>query len=97
MVAQHVPNAQLAVSVKGKTTFSHGYTYGGFAASTTTPETIMRLASNTKAWVDAALYNLIEAKKVDPNAKVFAYLGITKPLPRAQGSTSASTTSPSRT
>ncbi len=81
MVAQSVPNAQLAVSIKGKTVFSHGYTYRGLAASTTTPSTIMRLASNTKAWVDGALYNLIQAKKVDPNAKVFAYLGITKPLP----------------
>lgn len=82
MVAQHVPNAQLAVSVKGKTTFSHAFTYRGVAKSATKPETIMRLASNTKAWVDAALYNLIQAKKVDPNAKVFRYLGITKPLPK---------------
>jgi CubicO group peptidase (beta-lactamase class C family) len=82
MVAQQVPNAQLAVSVRGKTTFSHGYTYRGVAASTTTPATIMRLASNTKAWVDGALFNLIEAKTIDPNAKVFAYLGITKPLPK---------------
>ncbi|MGA8576150.1 MAG: serine hydrolase domain-containing protein [Candidatus Cybelea sp.] len=82
MVAQHVPNAQLAVSVKGKTTFSHAYTYRGLARSTTTPGTIMRLASNTKAWTDGALYNLIEAKRVDPNAKVFSYLGITKPLPK---------------
>jgi len=81
MVAQQVPNAQLAVSVKGKTTFSHAYTYRCLAASTTTPATIMRLASNTKAWVDGALYNLIEAKKLDVHAKVFAYLGITKPLP----------------
>ncbi len=82
MVAQQVPNAQLAVSVKGKTTFSHAYTYRSLAKSTTHPNTIMRLASNTKAWVDGALYNLIEAKKVDPSAKVFAYLGITKPLPK---------------
>jgi CubicO group peptidase (beta-lactamase class C family) len=82
MVAQHVPNAQLAVSARGKTTFSHGYTYRGVAASTTTPATIMRLASNTKAWVDGALYNLIEAKRIDPNARVFAYLGITKPFPK---------------
>ncbi len=82
MVAQEVPNAQLAVSVKGKTTFSHAYTYRGLAKSTTHTRTIMRLASNTKAWVDGALFNLIESKKVDPNAKVFAYLGITKPLPK---------------
>lgn len=81
MVSQQVPNAQLAVSVKGKTTFSHAYTYGALAASTTEPATIMRLASNSKAWTSGALYNLIKAKKIDPNAKVFAYLGITKPLP----------------
>lgn len=82
MVAQQVPNAQLAVSVKGKTTFSHAYTYRGVAKSTATPRTIMRLASNTKAWTDAALYNLIRDGKVNPTAKVFAYLGITKPLPK---------------
>jgi CubicO group peptidase (beta-lactamase class C family) len=82
MVAQQVPNAQLAVSVKGRTAFSHAYTYRGLAASTTKPSTIMRLASITKAWVDGALFDLIKAKKVDPKAKVFAYLGITKPLPR---------------
>lgn len=82
MVASQVPNAQLAVSIKGKTTFSHAYTYRGLAKSTTHTNTIMRLASNTKAWVDGALYNLIEGKKVDPRAKVFAYLGITKALPK---------------
>lgn len=82
MVEQHVPNAQLALSVKGTTTFSHAYTYRGLAKSTTQRATIMRLASNTKAWVDGALYNLIQEKKVDPKAKVFAYLGITKPLPK---------------
>jgi CubicO group peptidase (beta-lactamase class C family) len=81
MVAQQVPNAQLAVSVKGKTTFSHAYTYSSLAASTTVPSTIMRLASNSKAWVCGALYNLIKTGKVDPKAKVFKYLGITKPLP----------------
>ena len=81
MVAQQVPNAQLSVSVKGKSVFSHGYTYRGRARSVATPITIMRLASNTKAWVDAALYNLIRAHKINPSAKVFAYLGIIKPLP----------------
>lgn len=82
MIAQNVPNAELAVSVKGKTAFSHAYTYRGLAKSTATPATIMRLASNTKAWLDGALYNLITEKKLDPHAKVFAYLGITKPLPK---------------
>ncbi len=82
MLSQNVPNAELAVSVKGMTTFSHGYTYRGLARSTTARSTIMRLASNTKAWTSGALFNLIEAHKIDPHAKVFKYLGITKPLPR---------------
>jgi CubicO group peptidase (beta-lactamase class C family) len=82
MLAQQVPNAQLAVSVRGRMTFSHAYTYESLAKSTTTTKTIMRLASNTKAWVDAALYELIQENKVDPNAKVFNYLGITAPLPK---------------
>jgi len=81
MVASYVPNAQLAVSVGGKTVFSHAYTFTRIAASTTQRSTIMRLASNTKAWTSGALYELIKAGKVHPNDKVFRYLGITKPLP----------------
>ena len=82
MVAEQVPNAQLAVSKHGRMTLSHAYTYSSLAKSTTTTKTIMRLASNTKAWADAALYQLITAKKIDPNAKVFRYLGIVAPLPK---------------
>jgi CubicO group peptidase (beta-lactamase class C family) len=81
MNTNQVANAELAVSSKGKVVFSHAYTYKSIARSTTQTKTIMRLASNSKAWVDAALYNLIADHKVDPTAKVFAYLGLTKPLP----------------
>jgi CubicO group peptidase (beta-lactamase class C family) len=81
MQKARVANAQLAVSKNGVTVFSHAYTYQGIAASITTTSTIMRLASNTKAWTSAALYNLIASGAVDPKAKVFAYLGITQPLP----------------
>ena len=81
MNANQVANAELAVSTKGKVVFSHAYTYKSIAHSTTTTKTIMRLASNSKAWVDAALYDLISDGKVNPKAKVFAYLGLTKPLP----------------
>ena len=41
----------------------------------------MRLASVSKAWVDAGIFQLISAHKVSASAKVFSYLGITKPLP----------------
>ncbi len=81
MESAQVPNAQLAVSSGGKTIFSHAYTNTPLAKSKTSTTTIMRLASNSKAWVDAAMYKLISAHKVDPRTKVFAYLGITKPLP----------------
>lgn len=81
MSAQKVRNAELAVSRNGKTIFSHAYTYTGLAASTTTRKTIMRLASVSKAWTSAALYDLIRAHKISTSAKVFKYLGITKPLP----------------
>lgn len=81
MVRSSVPNAQLAVSAGGKTVFSHAYTFTRITASTTQRSTIMRLASNTKAWTSGALYELIKAGKVHPSDKVFAYLGITKPLP----------------
>ncbi len=81
MVAHHVRNAELAVSNNGTTVFSHAYTYTSIAASTTTTQTIMRLASITKAWTSAALYNLIQANKISTSTPVFSYLGITKPLP----------------
>ncbi|MEO9263347.1 MAG: serine hydrolase domain-containing protein [Candidatus Baltobacteraceae bacterium] len=81
MTSQHVPNAELAFSKNGTARFSHAYTYKGLAASKTSTQTIMRLASNTKAWTSAALWNLIQANKISTSARVFQYLGITKPLP----------------
>jgi CubicO group peptidase (beta-lactamase class C family) len=81
MTGSQVPNAELAVSSKGKIAFSHAYTNTLVANEKTATTTIMRLASVSKAWVDAAMYQLISAGKVNPNAKVFSYLRITKPLP----------------
>jgi CubicO group peptidase (beta-lactamase class C family) len=81
MVANDVPNAQLAVSRAGKTTLSHAYTLRAIAKSATTRSTIIRLASLSKAWTSAALYNLLSSKKLEPQWKAFRYLGITKPLP----------------
>ncbi|MBV8155243.1 MAG: serine hydrolase [Candidatus Eremiobacteraeota bacterium] len=81
METSQVPNAELAVSSKGKTIFSHAYTNTAMTKHKTETTTIMRLASNSKAWVDAAMFQLISSHKVNPKDKVFAYLGITKPLP----------------
>lgn len=81
MLEQNVKNAELAVSINGTVAFSHAYTYNGLAESLTTPETIMRLASNTKAWTDAELTNLASEGKISLDTPVFGYLHITKPLP----------------
>lgn len=81
MTDSQVPNAEVAVSSKGKTIFSHAYTNNSLAKEKTSTSTIMRLASVSKAWVDAAMFELISAHKVNPSSKVFSYLGITKPLP----------------
>jgi CubicO group peptidase (beta-lactamase class C family) len=81
MKANSVANAEFAVSKGGKIVFSHAYTYRGLAKSATTRATIIRLASLSKAWTSAALYDLLSAKKIRPGEKVFQYLGITKPLP----------------
>jgi len=81
MAQNDVPNAELAVAEAGKITFSHAYTNPAIATSTTERSTIIRLASLSKAWTSAALYNLISAHKIETNWKVFHYLGITKPLP----------------
>jgi CubicO group peptidase (beta-lactamase class C family) len=76
-----VPNAELAYSKAGTLVFSHAYTYRGLAKSTTMRGTMIRLASLTKAWTSAALYDLLIAGKIRPSQKVFRYLGITQPLP----------------
>jgi CubicO group peptidase (beta-lactamase class C family) len=81
MVQNHVENAELAASRAGKTFFSHAYTQKALAKSTTTRSTIIRLASLSKAWTSAALYNLLSAHKLGLQWKAFRYLGITKPLP----------------
>ena len=81
MQQNDVPNAELAVQRNGHVTFSHAYTNDGLAASATRQSTIIRLASLSKAWTSAALYNLIAAHKLERNWRVFHYLGITKPLP----------------
>jgi CubicO group peptidase (beta-lactamase class C family) len=85
MKQRSVPNAELAVSSGGKAIFSHAYTNLALTKSVITTSTIMRLASNSKAWTSAALYNLIAAKKIKPAQKVFQYLGITHPLPAGAG------------
>ncbi len=81
MAENDVPNAELAISRAGRVTFSHAYTNRRVTVSATKRTTIIRLASLSKAWTSAALYELLQAHKIEPQWKVFKYLGMTKPLP----------------
>jgi CubicO group peptidase (beta-lactamase class C family) len=81
MAGNDVPNAELAIWRSGHIAFSHAYTNRRIAISTTKRSTIIRLASLSKAWTSAALYNLLASHKIELRWKVFRYLGITKPLP----------------
>jgi len=76
-----VPNAEFAVSVRGKVVFSHAYTNSAFSSEPITTKTIFRLASNSKAWTCAAISQLIADGALTGSEPVFAYLGIHDPLP----------------
>ncbi len=78
MQGQGVHNAELAVSEKGRVVFSHAYTNGG---ARTTPATLFRLASLSKAWTSAAIAQLLEQGLIARDTQAFSYLGITTPLP----------------
>ncbi len=79
MLAQGVHNAELAVSENGHVVFSHAYTNG--PVRKTTPATLFRLASNSKAWTSAAIYELIRQGLISRDTRAFQYLGLTTPLP----------------
>jgi CubicO group peptidase (beta-lactamase class C family) len=78
MQAQGVHNAQFAISEKGRVVFSHAYTNG---AAPATPETVFRLASNSKAWTSAAVETVLRRGFISRNTRAFQFLGITQPLP----------------
>jgi len=76
-----VPDAELAVSVRGEVVFSHAYTNSALSSENIAPKTVFRLASNSKAWTCAAIAQLMADGALTGREPVFAYLGIHDPLP----------------
>jgi CubicO group peptidase (beta-lactamase class C family) len=81
MQAQNVHNSELAISEHGHLVFSHAYTCGKGQGPATRTSTIFRLASNSKAWTSAAIYQLIQRGTIARSTRAFQYLGLTQPLP----------------
>jgi CubicO group peptidase (beta-lactamase class C family) len=83
MTQNDVHAAQLAVRNKGALVFSHAYTMGAGDSTVKTTNTF-RLASISKMLVTAAYSQLLNDGKLTGSEKVYAYLGITKPLLKSQ-------------
>jgi CubicO group peptidase (beta-lactamase class C family) len=81
LAAQGVANAEFALSKSGTTLVTRAYTCPGAIGAPTDTTTMFRLASNSKAWTSAAIYNLIQQGTITLSTKAFNYLGITTPLP----------------
>ena len=81
MQAKGVRAASLTLAKNGNIVLSRGYTWaepGCFAI--TQPDTLFRLASVSKAFTSAAIYELITGKQVHAADQVYPMLGL-KPLP----------------
>jgi len=81
MQAKGVRAAALTVGKNGSVVLSRGYTWaepGCYAI--TQPDSLFRLASVSKAFTTAAIYELIQANKVHLSDAVFPLLGL-NPLP----------------
>jgi CubicO group peptidase (beta-lactamase class C family) len=72
---------QLAIGKAGTIVFSHGYTNTTDPTYyVTQPDSIMRIASNSKAFVTGAMTLLYASGTISPNTLVYPYLGVTQPL-----------------
>jgi len=81
MQEYNIRAGQLAVAKGGKVLFSHAYTNAGdLSYGETEPTSIMRVASNSKALVCAAITKLYSSGTLRPTTLVYPYLGVTRPL-----------------
>ena len=85
MKANKIQAAQLAVVKNGKLLFSHAYTNSTDPKyPKTSPGSIMRIASESKAFSYIAGLQVVNDGLVSENTAVFPYLKITKPLLKSQ-------------
>ncbi len=76
---------QLAIGKAGTVVFSHGYTNSiDPSYAITQPTSIMRIASNSKAFVTGAITKLYAAGTIAPSTLAYPYLGVTQPLLSSQ-------------
>jgi CubicO group peptidase (beta-lactamase class C family) len=77
--------AQLAVAKDGATVYSHAYTNSTDPKyMITQPTSVMRISSNSKAFVTAAITKLYAAGTISPQTRVYRFLGVTAPLLASQ-------------
>jgi CubicO group peptidase (beta-lactamase class C family) len=85
MTANKIEAGQLAVVKNGKVLFSHAYTNSTDPKyPKTSPGSIMRIASESKAFSYVAGLQVVNDGLVSANAAVFPYLKVTKPLLKSQ-------------
>ncbi len=80
MQSKGVRAAALTIGQNGTIVLSRAYTWAEPDYPIAQPNTLFRLASVSKMFTSAGIYELLQAKKVSADTKVFPLLGIT-PLP----------------
>ncbi len=75
-----IPAGQLAIADAGQVLFSHAYTNTAYTTYITEPTFIMRVASNSKALVCAAITELYAMHVLSPDIHVYSFLGVHAPL-----------------
>jgi CubicO group peptidase (beta-lactamase class C family) len=78
MQSRGVRAGVLAVRKNGVLKLSAGYTWAEPGYALTQPDSLLRLASVSKAFACAAIQRLVDAKKLNLDAPVFPLLGITQ-------------------
>lgn len=80
MLANDVRAGQFALGRAGKVLFAHAYTNADASYMRTRTDSIMRVASVSKAFTSAGITKLLAAKKFALDTKAFPYLGIRETL-----------------
>jgi len=80
MHQNHVRAGQLTILKDGFGVLQHGYTYASSDFPRVKPGTLFRIASCSKAFTCAAIWQLYNEGKLHKNDPIYPLLGITKPL-----------------
>lgn len=84
MLANNVRAGQFAIGRGGKVLFAHAYTNADASYMRTRTDSIMRVASVSKAFTSAGITELLKTKKFTLDTKAFPYLGVRETLLKTQ-------------